>query len=317
MVENYDNSQLADIARDYYLSKLPITQISQKYDLSRYLIAKALEEAEASGVVHISIKSTVKRNSQLENDLRTLFGLKEVFVLKDQDTTSHDNEQIVDFAAHQIQNYSKAAKQIGLTWGTTVLDTIVHFDEIKRPDLAFIQLAGMSLRTDTPHANYSLIQRAAEKFDAKSYILPAPLYILNQTAHDLMEQEPAIAEVQKKYQNLDLIFTGVGTLASMESNRVWGKQQNKIFAGIDQSQVAGMIFGRAYNIQGHIFESVEEKFSGIHRDAILKTPIRFAIVKNKFKTHSLLGALRTHLITHLVINEAIANKLLQEVKKYS
>lgn len=316
MVESYDNSQLAEIARDYYLSKLPITQISKKYNLSRYLIAKAFEEAEASGVVHISIKSNVKRNNSLETKLRNLFGLKEAFFLKDQDTTSHDNEQIVDFAAHQIQNYSKAAKEIGLTWGTTVLDTIVHFDEIKRPDLSFVQIAGMSLRTDTPHANYSLIQRAAEKFDAKSYILPAPLYILNQTAHDLMEQEPAIAEVQKKYQHLDLIFTGVGTLASMESNRVWGKLQDQIFDGIDQNKVAGMIFGRAYDINGKIFESVENKFTGIQREDIMKTPIRFAIVKNKFKTHSLLGGLRTHLITHLVVNEAIANKLLQEVEKY-
>ncbi|MES5147918.1 sugar-binding domain-containing protein [Lactobacillus jensenii] len=317
MVESYDNSQLADIARDYYLSKLPITQISQKYNLSRYLIAKALEEAEASGVVHISIKSSVKRNNQLETNLRNLFGLKEAFVLKDRDTTSHDNEQIVDFAAHQIQNYSKAANEIGLTWGTTVLDTIVHFDEIKRPDLSFVQLAGMSLRTDTPHANYSLVQRAAEKFEAKSYVLPIPLYILNQTAHDLMEKEPAIEELHKKYQHLDLVFTGVGTLASMESNRVWGKLQDQIFSGVDQNKVAGMIFGRAYDINGQIFESVEAKLSGIKREDLLNTPIRFAIVKNKFKTHSLLGALRTHLITHLVINEAIANKLLQEAEKFN
>ncbi|EEQ24779.1 putative sugar-binding domain protein [Lactobacillus jensenii 1153] len=316
MVESYDNSQLADIARDYYLSKLPITQISQKYNLSRYLIAKALEEAEASGVVHISIKSSVKRNNQLETNLRNLFGLKEAFVLKDRDTTSHDNEQIVDFAAHQIQNYSKAANEIGLTWGTTVLDTIVHFDEIKRPDLSFVQLAGMSLRTDTPHANYSLIQRAAEKFE-ESYVLPIPLYILNQTAHDLMEKEPAIEELHKKYQHLDLVFTGVGTLASMESNRVWGKLQDQIFSGVDQNKVAGMIFGRAYDINGQIFESVEAKLSGIKREDLLNTPIRFAIVKNKFKTHSLLGALRTHLITHLVINEAIANKLLQEAEKFN
>ncbi|MDK6804093.1 sugar-binding domain-containing protein, partial [Lactobacillus mulieris] len=82
------------------------------------------------------------------------------------------------------------------------------------------------------------------------------------TAHDLMEQEPAIAEVQKKYQHLDLIFTGVGTLASMESNRVWGKLQDQIFDGIDQNKVAGMIFGRAYDINGKIFESVENKFTG-------------------------------------------------------
>ena len=34
--------QLADIARDYYLGQLTITQLSEEYQLSRYLITKAL-----------------------------------------------------------------------------------------------------------------------------------------------------------------------------------------------------------------------------------------------------------------------------------
>ena len=47
---------LAGIAHDFYLSKLNIGEISQKYDLSRYLITKALEEAENRGIVKIQIK---------------------------------------------------------------------------------------------------------------------------------------------------------------------------------------------------------------------------------------------------------------------
>ncbi len=34
------DEQLADIAHDFYLSKLNIGEISQKYNLSRYLITK-------------------------------------------------------------------------------------------------------------------------------------------------------------------------------------------------------------------------------------------------------------------------------------
>ena len=45
------DEELASIAHDFYLSKLNIAEISEKYDLSRYIITKALEDAEQRGIV--------------------------------------------------------------------------------------------------------------------------------------------------------------------------------------------------------------------------------------------------------------------------
>lgn len=46
----------------------------------------------------------------------------------------------------------------------------------------------------------------------------------------------------------------------------------------------------------------------------MQTPTRFVIVKNRFKTNALLGALRTGVITHLVTNSAIAEQILEKSK---
>lgn len=84
------DEQLANIAHDFYLSKLNIGEISQKYNLSRYLITKALEDAEMRGIVKIKIMQGVKRNQLLEREFQKRFGLKEVFILhsyEDQDAT--------------------------------------------------------------------------------------------------------------------------------------------------------------------------------------------------------------------------------------
>ena len=75
------DEQLADIAHDFYLSKLNIGEISQKYNLSRYLITKALDDAEMRGIVKIQITQGVKRNQLLEREFQKKFGLKEVFIL--------------------------------------------------------------------------------------------------------------------------------------------------------------------------------------------------------------------------------------------
>ena len=88
--------QLADIARDYYLSQLTITQLSEKYQLSRYLITKALNEARAAGIVRITINSPIDRNTELETRFAELFPHTNTMIIKDAATTNADIENIID-----------------------------------------------------------------------------------------------------------------------------------------------------------------------------------------------------------------------------
>lgn len=123
------DEQLASIAHDFYLSKLNIAEISQKYNLSRYLIAKALDDAEMRGIVKIKITQGIKRNQVLERKFQKLFGLKEVFILKDSEHGSDAGEAVVNFAAKQIQTYLQNTRIAGLTWGSTVRSVINNFNE--------------------------------------------------------------------------------------------------------------------------------------------------------------------------------------------
>jgi len=90
------DEQIANIAHDYFLSKLNIAEISKKYNLSRYLIAKAIDEAEDKGIVKISIYQSPKRAQNLEREFQKLFDLKEVYILEDKETKNQDNEMIVN-----------------------------------------------------------------------------------------------------------------------------------------------------------------------------------------------------------------------------
>ena len=74
---------LGNLAQDYYLSKMAISDISKKYNLSRYLIMKYLDEAFSSGIVDISIHTDYDRNAQLERELSNSFDIKNVYVIKD------------------------------------------------------------------------------------------------------------------------------------------------------------------------------------------------------------------------------------------
>lgn len=304
------DEQLANIAHDYYLGKLNIGDISKKYNLSRYLITKALEEAEKRGIVKISIKQHTKRDEDLEREFQKRYGLKEAIILQNLATTNQDNENIVSYAASQLQSYMKSAHNVGLTWGTLISDIINHFEEEQRSDLNFIQLVGDPIHS-TIRKN-PLVQKAATAMDAQSLTLPAPIYVLHPEFLKAIKKEPFYQTVNSYYKKLDLLFAGLGTYQSFHVNEYLDQKYGPtLFNHINHDEIAGMVFGRPYNIKGEFYPAIENHICGISLKDIKQTPIRFVIVKNRFKATALLGALRSGIFTHLITNAGIAQRVLQ------
>lgn len=308
-----DREQLANVARDYYLSKLTIAEISKKYNLSRYLITKALDDALESGLVKININAPIDRNLELEAKFKKMFNLQNAFIIKDSDTSDEDNENIVEFAAETIEEKINQNRIIGVSWGGTVLSIINHIQPKVKDDLIFTQFMGDNLKYDSASGSTPLVQKAAAKFGAKYLTVPGPLYILNDDVRKSLATEPALIPAFNMMSKMDLIFSGIGTMASIDSIATWRQHKQEIFKGIDLSQVAGMLYGRPFDIDGNLLTSGNDKFFGASIDTILAVPSRIGIVKSRFKGRALLGALRGGLLTDFVTNEAVANRVLVEM----
>ncbi|MBD5431013.1 sugar-binding transcriptional regulator [Lactobacillus agrestimuris] len=308
------DEDLANIAHDFYLSKLNIGDISKKYHISRYLITKALENAEKRKIVKITISKGLQRREDLERYFQEKFNLKDAIVLNNLETTNQDNEAIVSYAAKQIQTYIQSSKVIGTTWGTLLRDIIDNFNEVKQPDLTFVQLLGQPINSD--QRKNSLVQLAAKKYGADSFSLPAPLYVLNSHLLDEIKKEPFYQTLDNYYKNLDLIFSSIGTFDSfITSNYMRENYKQSLFKNVNTKEIAGMIYGHPYDINGNFFDDLNKNICGISLEEIQNVPVRFTIVKNRFKTKALLGALRSGIITHLIINEGIAKRIISEINQ--
>lgn len=309
------DEQLANIAQDYFLSQLNIAEIAQKYNLSRYLITKSIEEAKEKGIVKISIMQSPKRSQKLETEFQKIFNLKEAYILEDLETKNQDNEVIVNYAAKQIQNYTRSAHVIGLTWGTLVKDIIANFTEENRDDLTFIQLVGQAVNSS--RRKNQLAPEAADKFNAKSLSFPAPLYSINPQVVQELKKEPYYEFIAKEYNKIDLLFASIGTVQSLESDQFFiDYYAQNLLKNVDNVQIAGVIFGRPYDINGNFYKPIDSHICGITMENIMKIPTRFVVVKNRFKEDALLGALRSGVITHLVTNSGIAERVLRKNKSF-
>ena len=72
---------ISRIARAYYLDGHSRVEIADQLDISRFRVARMLETARSSGIVHIEIRSPGMVNAELSIDLQNAFGLKHAIVL--------------------------------------------------------------------------------------------------------------------------------------------------------------------------------------------------------------------------------------------
>lgn len=301
---------LGNLAQDYYLSKMAISEISKKYQLSRYLIMKYLDEALASGIVDINIHTEYDRNAKLERALMHVFNIQHLYVIKDPNNPLERDEVITAFAANQIQSLINSCQIVGLTWGETIYTILDHFNKQTASNLTFTQFMGENMKYHSSAASMRMVQKAAAKYDAPYCTIPGPLYVLSDIARNDLYSEPAFTEAFRVANQMDLIFCGLGTLQSINSIAAWHNHIAELFPHVDLAKVAGMAFGRPFDINGHFLVTPQtDKTLSISLDKILKVPRRIAIVQRKSKYQSALGALRGNLFTDMILTESVALRI--------
>ncbi|MDF0479052.1 DNA-binding transcriptional regulator [Vagococcus sp. PNs007] len=314
MDNNLDNDELlVNLSEDYYLKNIPITDLTKKYNLSRYKILKNLEQAIDTGVVSITINSPFSRNKELEAFFNRQFQTN-VKVLKNTENITEDDGHFWDFCAKTVQSRIDQSQTVALSWGDSVYKVIEQFKNEIREDLTFTQFIGEVGKYHSLAGSLRLVQKAASKFEANYLTLSAPLYIMNDDVRELLALEPIINTTLSAAKKADLLLTGLATPSSITSVDAWNQNKELVF-GPQFKEAIGMVYGRPYDINGQFLNQAHDKTFGLSLVEILQIPKRIAICNNKFKANPCLGALNGNFFTDMIIDEKTALKIMQHIKR--
>ncbi|WP_333757303.1 sugar-binding domain-containing protein, partial [Enterococcus faecium] len=185
-------SLLVKICEDYYLEDINISEISKKYGITRYKALKYIEDAREKQLVSISINSPYARNYELEEIFKNYFKTN-IYILKSSEDLSQHDLLFSKFAADYIQELIKKANVVALSWGDTVYKVIDQFKMGAREELIFTQFIGEIGKYNSLAGSTRLVQKAAERYESSYLTLSIPLYVINETARELMALEPSLA----------------------------------------------------------------------------------------------------------------------------
>lgn len=320
----YDVQLMVKVARMYYMDRLKQEEISRKLDVSRSLVSMILSEALEKGIVEIRIRDPFMNNEDIAKKFEQIFHLKKCYIISTSLKQSDTVRGIVAQRAVSVFNdIVKDGDTVGLAWGRTCYDFVSLLEKTaKVSGVSIVPLIGGSDQTAKHFQINEMVRVFAAKVDGTPIFIHAPAMTVTREDKKLFMTSSVMAPVLEKWQNLDVIVTGIGappgTLEARDgkpsfwhSARPLGEEA--FVDNLVKQNAVGDICAQYFNIDGQFINDVSDNTIGVSQIDLknAKTVIGFA--GGVEKAASIIGALRTKVIDVFVFNEQTALEVLNRL----
>jgi DNA-binding transcriptional regulator LsrR (DeoR family) len=310
---------LAQLARAHYVDGLSKVQIAQGFGLSRFQVARMLQEAMDSGVVTINIEQDSPEAGDQYSDLAKELGLKSVTIvpLPDPDDGGGDSEQDTtpgpDLPLHmgraalaKVDSIARPGMRIGLSWSRT-LDAAAAYTPAL-PRCTVVQLAG-ALRLNGPSLSMpGIFERLGQDQAVHLIRLFAPLLVTEaETATDLRAL-PEITGALEAAESLDLALVSVGAWGKSLSS-VWEKCDETVRKRAGEDGAVAEVSGRLIGADGSDVNTIDDRVIAVTRDQLRQARTTVGVAHGPERAAAVRAAAASGLLDELIIDEALASAL--------
>ncbi|MFV0551456.1 MAG: sugar-binding transcriptional regulator [Anaerorhabdus sp.] len=314
--KEYDNlSIIAEIARMYYEKNIPQNEIANRMFFSKSKVSRILNKAKELGIVEIKINYPIERIYSLENEIKQLFNLNEVIIIRNY--PEHNNgdirlERLGKCAADYIDSKLVDGDKVGLSWGRTLGYTIRQLKPKEKKDISVIQMMGAPADNYDDQLNsMNLVRTMSELYGGKNLFLYAPLFVENNLVKKSLMKEKIIIKTLNEAKNVDYLITGIADF-SLGANSWAGYLDEQRVNELRKRGVVGFICGHLIDKNGRgTFGEEEDNIIGVSLQDIKSIPNVIAVAGGLDKVKAILAALNGGYINCLITDEFIGEKLIQ------
>lgn len=313
-LDSGDADVLANIAEDYYVNGQNQDVIASRYNISRSYVSRLLGRARELGIVEISVRREIRRDTVLESALRDRYGLLHCAVVAD---VAIDPEIVLRragrLAAAILADALTPESTLGLAWGNGVRAVIEAMPPGRARAQRVVQMFGGLSTAPAEIMSGELLAQAARAFDAAADRLHAPWIVESaDLARALLDQQD-IAAVLQRAATADLALVGIGATGRGSSGALFNRTylSEGELAEISQQGAVGDICGRLFDADGRPCAiSAMERVIGLELDAIRRLPLVIGIATGREKHRAIHAALQGGLVSALITDSEAAREVL-------
>lgn len=297
---------IATIARHYYFEDKSKSDLAKTFGMSRFKIARLLEQAREEGIVTIEINEGDAYRSTLAAELADHFQLQECVVVRAGDTDEENRRLLARAAAANITSQVREGDVLGFSWGRTLVAIGAQLEEL--PPSTIVQLTG-TVGNDFAQSPVEVIRRIAGRSNVETMAIFSPLFAASEGAALSLRSDPAIRQAMAFYPDLALCVLSIGS---------WDPPISQLFAILgeeDHDELAregakAEMAGIFLRDDGSLIEAaLTKRRISVSVPELLATPRVLAVAGSAEKVGAIAAVARSGLVTSLVTDDKTAAEL--------
>jgi DNA-binding transcriptional regulator LsrR (DeoR family) len=279
----------AHVARLYFEHDVTKRDIAQRLGISRFKVARLLDQARSEGIVRVEIHDPVEVDDALSRALEERYGLDLAVVVRDE-------RAIARATAAWLGELLPERGRLGVAWGATLQQVAADLPDRPGAGIDVVQVCGAVPGLDPGTGPTELALRFAERLGGRLHALPAPAMASRRARDELMVND-VVRPTVELFDRLDLVLAGIGMAARLADA---------------PADAVGHVLVHAFDAGGRLIDAAAaDRAISMSRDQLSATRV-LAAAGGRAKHAAVRGALCSGLLDALVTDAATARHALRE-----
>jgi DNA-binding transcriptional regulator LsrR (DeoR family) len=299
----------ARVARQYYLEGASKIDIAAQLGISRFRVARLLESARDSGMVHIEIGLPGgSLDAGLSAELCSAFGLKQAFVFRfPDDDEAALRHRLGEATGEALMDLITPDDVLGISWSRALSGLAAALTRL--PPCPIVQLTGAVPPPDGQDL-LEVVRSVARISGGPAHVFYAPMILDSAQAAGTVRRQADVAEAFALLPSVTMALVAVGA---------WGPGHSTIYDAItpaEREAIAGLgvcaeIAGAFLNADGQPVETaLDSRMIVTPGSALTQIPAILAVAYDVARCHAVRAALRGEIVNGLVTHTSLARALL-------
>ncbi|MGH3503421.1 MAG: sugar-binding transcriptional regulator [Nocardioidaceae bacterium] len=301
--------QAALIARWHYLEGRSKVEIADRLGLSRFKVARILDEARELGLVEVSIRLPAHIDADLSTAVREEFGLHRAIVVEHPGADpGRARNDLGHVAADLLTELVGAKDVLGLTCSRTVAATTQALHALA--GCRVVQLTGTLAGPDLEVGSVESVRRAAVVGGGKAYPIYAPMILPDAATVRALSGQPGIGQAVEQFDQVSIAVIAIGAWGS-ELSTVWQTVTRQARTAASKAGAVGEIGGRLFDAAGRPVQTpIEERVLGATLAQLSAIPEVVGLAYDERRAAAVHATLTGGIIDTLVCDASLGRALL-------
>lgn len=217
------------VARKFYLEDCSKVEIAEELNVSRFKVARLIEQARALGLITISVNDEGLVDEELSTRLAAHLGIAEAHVIEAYGDEEHVRDQVGKAAAELLAETLQSGEVLGMGWGRTLSAMTEALPSL--PPMSIVQLTGAA-GMNIFQSPVELVRKLVQASGGAAYPIFAPLVLADATTAQALRSQQEIARALSRFSEVTTAVMSVGS---------WDPPDSQLYDSIHPDDRAGLI----------------------------------------------------------------------------